>query len=143
VSSPSDHEPDEELERRRRKNLGALAQSYAPRGLADLLKLSAEGRARARARWRAQPRWERVGVFVVIALGYTCMGLIVLGAALEDGSLVLAGAAAVVVLMLGTAAVSAGAEMRRARRRLSQRQRREDEPASKVAAHDRPRGSDP
>jgi hypothetical protein len=109
-------EADNEKERRRLYDTGVLAQSYAPQGVADLLNLSVEGRARARARWQAQPRSERIVLFVVIALELACLGVLGWGVARDDGSMVLAGAGAIVALMVGTVAVTIVSETRRARR---------------------------
>jgi hypothetical protein len=116
-------DPDDEQERRRRYNIGALAQSYAPRGLADVLNLSAEGRARARIQWRARPRWERILLFVVIGVELVCLGVLFWGLARGDGRIVLAGAGGLIALMLTTIAVAMVTETRRARtgRRSEQR----------------------
>jgi hypothetical protein len=116
--------PDEERERLHQ--LGALAQSYAPRGLARVLNLTPEGRARARAAWSAQSRLERMAFFAVLATQFACMGVIVWGVATRDGTIVLAGAAAIVLLMLGTAAVQILVEVRRANLRRQARQVRDD-----------------
>jgi hypothetical protein len=97
-------EPEEH--RDRVYNLGALAQSYAPRGLADVLNLSPEGRARARANWLAQPRWQRVALFVIIAMELACAGVLVWGVAQGRASIVLAGAGGLVAILIGTTVLS-------------------------------------
>jgi hypothetical protein len=110
-------ESDEERERRRRASLGALAQSYAPRGLADVLKLSPEGRARARAQWRARPRRERVWMWAVLAVDAVLMGALFVGVVSRDGALVVIAGGVLVAFMLVTFVISMVAELRHGSRR--------------------------
>ena len=109
---------ESEEERDRRYNLGAFAQSYAPRGLADLLNLSPAGRRRARANRAAQPRWERIAMFVILALELACAGLLVWGVARGSAPIVLAAAGGMVAILVGTTALSivAGIKKSTARR---------------------------
>ena len=97
-------EPEEH--RDRVYNLGALAQSYAPRGLADVLNLSPEGRTQARANWRAQPRWQRVALFVILAMELACAAVLVWGVARESAAIALAGAGSMLAIFVGTTVLS-------------------------------------
>ena len=108
-------ETEDKRRRDRLYNLGALAQSYVPRGVADLLNLSAEGRARARAEWRARPRRERVLPVAVIAAELACMGVLVWGVASRDRALVLAGAGAIVATFIASTALGIALEIRRSK----------------------------
>jgi len=110
-------ESDEERERGRRASLGALAQSYAPRGLADVLNLSTQGRARARAQWRARPRRERASIWLVLAVEVVLMGALFVGIVSRDGALVVVAAGVLVASIIATAVLSMVAELRRGRRR--------------------------
>jgi hypothetical protein len=109
----ADAAPDEE--RDRLYNLGALAQSYAPRGLANLPGISKESRTRARAEWRSRRRRERAAIFVLMFVELACLGVIGWGVAKRDGLIVLAGAGAIVAMMLGTAVATIVTEVRRAK----------------------------
>jgi hypothetical protein len=102
----TDREEPDERERRRLYTLGALAQSYAPRGVADLLNASPEGRARARANWRAQPRSARITLFLVLAVQLAATGVLVWGVASANRAVVLTAAAVLVCLLIGTTVLS-------------------------------------
>lgn len=120
---PSTRDPESAEERERRYNLGALAQSYAPRGLANLPGISKESRARAWSEWRARPRRQRVGTYAVTVVEFACLGVICWGVAKRDGLIVLAGAGAIVTTMLGTAVVTIVSEVRNAKARREFRRR--------------------
>jgi hypothetical protein len=116
---PSDRRPeppsvdrDQEHERRRLYNLGALAQSYVPRGVVELLK-----RPASRPEWRARPARERFALYALAVVEAVCAGLLIWGVARSSEALVLAAAAALVTLLLGSAVVAVIAEVRRAKRR--------------------------
>ena len=96
-------------------HLGALAQSYVPRGVADVLNLSPEGRAKARLQWRAQPRRKRMALHAVLVIEIACLGVITWGVARRDGLIVLVGGGAIVAVMLGTAVATIVSDVRRAK----------------------------
>jgi hypothetical protein len=89
--------------------IGALAQSFVPRGVADLLNLSVKGQVRRRAR----PLRERVLLYALLAVELACGGVLVWGIATSDVVIVLVGAGAFLVLLLGTAAMTVLSEQRR------------------------------
>jgi hypothetical protein len=96
----SDVESDEHAERR--YAIGALARSYAPRGLADVPTLfSPEGRARARANWRAQARRQRLALFVIGAAELACAAVLVWGVVQGSAPIVLAGAGGLLAILIG------------------------------------------
>jgi hypothetical protein len=70
------------------------------------VNLTPEGRDRARANWRAQPRWQRVALLLVIALEVGCAAVLVWGVARGSASIVLAGAGGLVAILIGTTALS-------------------------------------
>jgi protein-S-isoprenylcysteine O-methyltransferase Ste14 len=107
-------EAESKEERDRLYNLGALAQSYAPRGL-GYLGVSKESRTRARSEWRTRPRRERAAIYAVVVAELACLGVIFWGVAKRDGVIVVAGAGAIVVAMLGTAVATIVSELRRAK----------------------------
>jgi hypothetical protein len=99
-----------EAERRRLYNLGALAQSYPPRGVADLLK-----RPESQPPWRERPVRERAGLLAVLVVDALLAGIVIAGIATRSVALVLAGAVAFLLVILATAAATIWAETRRAR----------------------------
>lgn len=104
-------ESDEHAERL--YNLGAFARSYAPRGLADVPTLfSQEGRARARADWRAQSRRRRVAVFVIPAVVVACAAVLVWGVARESAAIALAGAGGMLAIFFGLTVLSIASGIR-------------------------------
>lgn len=110
------HAPDEPEERRRKRlyNRGALAQSFVPRGVAELLKL--DDRARARARWRARARGERALLTAIYALETACAAALFVGLMTGSAALLLGSAGGFLTLLVGTAAITVVTELRRARR---------------------------
>ena len=112
--APTDGGDDDatEAERKRLYNLGALAQSYPPRGVADLLK-----RPKSQSPWRERSTRERLGLVVVLAVEAVLAGIVIAGVATRSVALVLAGAGALLLLILGTAAATVWAETRRSRSR--------------------------
>jgi hypothetical protein len=104
VSAPNERQ--NEQERARRYALGALAQSYAPRGLADVLNLSAQGRARARRNWRSQPRSRRFALLVIISVDVIGLGVMVWGFAKGNPWLILTPALVLAAVMVGTTIIS-------------------------------------
>jgi hypothetical protein len=97
-----------EAQRRRLYNLGALAQSYPPKGVADLFK-----RPPSAPPWRERPRRERVALCAVLAAETALAGVIVAGVAAHSVALVLLGAGLLLALILGTAAVTVRSELGR------------------------------
>jgi uncharacterized membrane protein YphA (DoxX/SURF4 family) len=106
--SNNDDAPDAEAERRRLYNLGGLAQSYPPRGVADLLKVPA-----SRATWSERSRRERLQIFAIAAIEVVLAAVVIAGVAARSAALVLAGAGAFLFLLLGTAFLTVRSEMRR------------------------------
>jgi hypothetical protein len=105
VTSPADEqteEPDERERSERRYALGALAQSYAPRGVADLLNLTPEGRARARKNWQTQSRGARIALFLILGVQVAATSALVWGFASANRTLVLTAAGVLVALVIGT-----------------------------------------
>jgi hypothetical protein len=97
-------------ERKRLYNLGALAQSYPPRGVADLVR-----RPPSRPAWRARPVRERIAICAVLTAEAPLAGVVIVGVATRSVGLVLAGAGAFLILLLGTAAVTVRSELKRVR----------------------------
>jgi hypothetical protein len=106
VGDPDPDAPESDEQAERRYNIGALAQSYAPRGLADVLNLSPEGRARGRANWRAMPRWQRVALFVFLGMELACGAVLVWGLARESAAIALAGAGGMLATFVGLTVLS-------------------------------------
>jgi hypothetical protein len=104
----NDDEPDEEAERRRLYNLGGLAQSYPPRGVADLLKVPA-----SRATWSERSRRERFQICAILAIETALAAVVIAGVATRSAALVLGGAGAFLFLLLGTAFLTVRSEVRR------------------------------
>jgi hypothetical protein len=107
VRQPDD-DPDSDVQRRRRYNLGALAQSYPPKGVASLLQ-----RPESRPAWGERPLRERVGIIAVLAVEAALAGVLIAGVAARSAALVLAASGVFLVLLLGTAAVTVRPEQRR------------------------------
>jgi|tagenome__1003787_1003787.scaffolds.fasta_scaffold20473070_1 hypothetical protein len=107
---------DDEQRRKRLYNNAALAQSFVPQGVADLLKLNAQGRAQARAQWRARPRRERA-LFVGLMVFYGLCG-VALFVGLMTANAVVLGSVAIAFFgsFLATTVNTVVAEVRRGRR---------------------------
>ena len=89
---------DEDRERIYQK--AALAQSVAPRGLADMLKLTPAGRRQVREQLRSRPRWQRVLSRMLYAWIAAWSVVLVIGLFSESGRLIVAWALALGVTML-------------------------------------------
>ena len=111
----------EEQQRKRRRQTAELAQSRAPAGLAALLRLTPEGRARSRAEWRAQPLRDRALMFVLGAFYAALMALGVWGIASGSTVLFLVAASVLVGGLLASALATAWVEVRRSRRAVRER----------------------
>jgi len=112
-TGPAGDESKDERERQRRYALGAMAQSYAPRGLADLLNLSPEGRARARKNWQAVDRRSRVTMFISVTVIVAGLGLMVWGFASSNDLLILIPALLLSAVTIGNTIVAILGEVRR------------------------------
>jgi hypothetical protein len=105
---PIDDRSGEDAERRRLYNLGGLAQSYPPRGVADLLRVPA-----SRTTWSERSRRERFQICAILAIEAALAAVVVAGVAAQSAALVLAGACAFLLLLLGTAFLTVRSELRR------------------------------
>ena len=120
--SSDDESPEYQARKRKRlRNQGALAQSYPPAGLGELLHLSPEARARASAEWRARPRAQRLGLYALLLWEMIFVIATIGGAVAENRALVLTGALILIATLIATAIVVICGEARESRRRRRDR----------------------
>ena len=117
-----DGSPEYQARKRKRlRNQGALAQSYPPAGLGELLHLSPEARARSRAEWRARPRSQRLGLYALLLWEMIFAFATIGGAVAGNRALVLTGALILIATLIGTAIVAICGEARESRQRRRDR----------------------
>ena len=116
MAPDADKHGDERVEKERLYARGAMAQSYAPRGLADLLNLSPEGRVRARKNWQSNSRATRIAFFLILGIQVAATIVLVWGFASSNRTLILGAAGVLVGLLLGTTATSVALGIRQSRR---------------------------